>query len=185
MRLLTLFFSLIAPICAAQLHVTSPDGAVKVTVSGGAQLRISAGFKATQILKPSDIAMLIHGSTQNWSIRKTSLQKIDETIVPPVPEKRKSIANHYNALIIKFRSNISLDVRAYNDGFAYRFTSSFKDSITVDAEVARYSFPSETIFYGSAVTKRQDADIFHTSFEEPYRSNRWRVSQPISFSFRR
>lgn len=169
MRLpLTLFFSLVASICAAQLQVTSPDGALKVTVSDGPQPRISAVFKATQILKPSDIGILIHGHTANWNVRKRSLRNINEKIEPPVPEKRKSIVNHYNELIIEFRSNVSLNVRAYNDGFAYRFTSSIKDSIRVDTEVARYSFPLETTFYGSPVTKRDDADIFHTSFEEPY-----------------
>ncbi len=71
-------------------------------------------------------------------------------------------------MTIEFKSKISLQVRVYNDGFAYRFTSAHKDSITIEKEIARYSFPDKTKFYGSPVKKREDVDIFHTSFEEPY-----------------
>ena len=169
MRLnLTLLLFFAASTCPAQLHVSSPDGSLKVTVSGGAQILISGEYKGTLILQPSEIALLIRGSAANWNVRKASMQKKNETILPPVPEKRRSITNQYNELTINFRSKLSLHVRAYNDGFAYRFISGLKDSITVDREVAHYSFPTRTTFYGSAVKKREDADIFHTSFEEPY-----------------
>lgn len=156
-------------VCAtAQEILFSPDSSVVVTVAHGEMLQISAQYKGKQVLKPSEIGLQIRKVTPNWRIRKRSIQIRDENILPPVAIKRKVIRDHYSQLTIEFRSRVSLHVRAYNDGFAYRFASSLKDSITVEKEIARYSFPQNATFYGSAVAKREDVDIFHTSFEEPY-----------------
>ncbi len=152
----------------AQTSVTSPDNTIQVSVTGGKTLLISAQYKGTVILKPSEIGLLIRQVNSNWTLGKASLQKMDENIFPPVAEKRKVIRDYYNQLNIEFKSKISLQVRVYNDGFAYRFTSARKDSITIEKEIARYSLPDQTTFYGSPVNKRPDLDIFHTSFEEPY-----------------
>jgi len=151
----------------AQTSVTSPDNTIQVSVTGGKTLLVSAQYKGTVILEPSEIGLMIRQVNSNWALGKTSLQKIDEIIFPPVAEKRKVIRDYYHQLNIEFKSKISLQVRVYNDGFAYRFTSARKDSITIEKEIARYSLP-QTKFYGSAVNKRPDLDIFHTSFEEPY-----------------
>jgi alpha-glucosidase len=148
--------------------ISSPDGSIQLSVAGGKTILISAHYKRIIILNPSEIGLSILQYKPNWVIAKTSTQKKDEIISPPVPEKRKQIRDHYHQLTVEFKSKISLQVRVYNDGFAYRFTSAYKDSITVEKEVARYSLPQKTIFYGSPVKKRDDVDLFHTSFEEPY-----------------
>ena len=152
----------------AQQFVSSPDNAIKVSVTGGESLRISAEYNGTVILQPSEIGLIIRQDNPSWIIRKSSVQKKDENIFPPVAEKRKIIRDHYQQLNVEFRSRISLEVRVYNDGFAYRFVSAYKDSIIVEKEVAQYSIPAKTVFYGSSVKKRDDVDVFHTSFEEPY-----------------
>ncbi len=152
----------------AQKYVSSPDNAIKVSVSDGKTVQISAEYNGTVILQPSEIRLIIRQDDPSWTIRKSSIQKKNENIFPPIPEKRKVIRDHYHQLNVEFRSRISLQVRVYNDGFAYRFVTAYKDSITVENEVAQYSIPLNTVFYGSPVKKRDDVDIFHTSFEEPY-----------------
>jgi len=169
MRILTLLFlALTATTTLAQKNVASPDGNLKISFTGGKTLTISAEYKGTTILQPSGIGLSIRGVTGNWEPGKTSTVAKDEIIHPPVPEKRKQIRDHYNQLTINFKTKLALQLRVYDDGFAYRFTSTLKDSITVDKETAQYSIPSPTKFYGSPVNKRDDADVFHTSFEEPY-----------------
>ena len=148
--------------------VTSPDSTIRVSVTGGKTLMISAQYKGTDILKPSEIGMSIRQVKANWNFGRTSIQEKDEEIFPPVPEKRKVIRDHYQQLNIEFKSKLSLQVRVYNDGFAYRFTSTHKDSITIEKEIALYTLPGQTMFYGPPVNKRPDVDHFHTSFEEPY-----------------
>ena len=155
-------------ICSAQKRVSSPDNTIHVTATGGNSLVISAQFKGTVILDPSEIGLLNSQVNSNWTMGKTYIEKKDENILPPIAEKRKIIRDHYNQLNIAFKSKIALQIRVYNDGFAYRFTSAYKDSITVEKEIAHYSLPDNTMFYGSPVKKREDVDIFHTSFEEPY-----------------
>jgi len=169
MRLLFILFLLFQLLITnAQKSVSSPDNTVQVSVTGGETLIISAQYKGTSILKASEIGLLIRQIHLNYVISKASIVKIDEHIIPPVAEKRKQIRDHYHQLNIEFKSKLSLQVRVYDDGFAYRFASAYKDSITVEKEIARYSFQGKATFYGSPVKKREDVDIFHTSFEEPY-----------------
>src|SRR5688500_12522985 len=165
MRLASTLFLLITVVlmCPAQVKVSSPDGAVTVTVSGGETLQISAQFKGNVLLDPSAVGLLVRNQKINWNVRKSGIQRRDDFITSHVPEKRKTIRDHYHELTVQFRSQISLHVRAYNDGFSYRFASNINDSITVDKEIAAYSIPGPTKFYGSPVTKREDVDIFHTS----------------------
>jgi alpha-glucosidase len=131
-------------------------------------LSLEAFYKGNDILHTSQIGISIRDKITDWTIRRSKTVQKDENIFPPVPEKRKVIRDHYNQLELQFKSNVSMQLRVYDDGFAYRFISNYKDSITIEKEQSRYALPRETKFYGSAVYKRQDVDIFHTSFEEPY-----------------
>ncbi len=169
MRLLPALFFALSPLAGfGQTIVSSPDKTVSVTVTGGAKLLLSARHGNHVVLEPSQIGLELAAVREDWSFRRTSIQEVDELILSPVPEKRKRIADHYRELTIQFRSRFSLQVRVYNDGFAYRFVTSIKDSITVTNELARYAIPGNTYCHGSYVRKRADADIFHTAFEEPY-----------------
>lgn len=170
MAIRTLIILLIAlPVSVkAQKTITSPDKNIQVTITGGQTLSISAQYKGTPILEPSGIGMTIRGLAGNWTLGKTQLVTKDEKIFPPVTEKRKEIRDHYNQVTIDFKTKLSLQVRVYDDGFAYRFTSALRDSVIVEKETALYGIPAQTKFYGSAVNKREDVDEYHTSFEEPY-----------------
>lgn len=160
---------LVVPIQAhTQSQVTSPDQNLVVKVTGGESLRIAATFKGTEILVDSDIGLDIAGVKADWRVARSGTVEKNEVILPVVREKRKAIKDHYRELTVRFKSPIALQVRAYNDGFAYRFVSAVRDSITVNREIASYVIPGNTVFYGSAVSTREGVDIFHTSFEEPY-----------------
>jgi len=171
MRFLTIAFIFLVSIANAQREVLSPDNNLKVMVrTTQGKLSLEVEYKGSKLLEGpgASIDLLIKGKESNWNVTKASVQKKDEVIYPPVPEKRKAIRDHYNELTIQFKSKVSLNVRAYDDGFAYRFTSSLKDSIIITSETALYDLPASTTFIGSPVTKRDDVDEFHTSFEEPY-----------------
>jgi alpha-glucosidase len=152
----------------AQKTVSSPDNLIQLSITDGRSLLISVQYKNQIVLKPSRIGLEIRNLSSDWKIRNAATHRKDNKIIPAVAEKRKEIRDHYNELTIQFRSGVALQVRAYNDGFAYRFVTSLKDSVIVEREIARYAIPDGTAFYGSAVKKREDVDIFHTSFEEPY-----------------
>jgi len=82
------------------------------------------------------------GRKETVSSAKTTA--VNTTIKPVVPHKNSTIADQYNLLTIKFKSGYSILFRSYNDGVAYRFTSTSKTELTVMNEVASISFPAGT-----------------------------------------
>jgi alpha-glucosidase len=137
----------------------------------GAQLNYTISFDHKTILETSAIDLLLDKNralSVNNRIRSSSVKKINEQIIAPVPEKRKIIPDIYNLLSIRFRQPYQVEFRVYDDGVAYRIYTFFKDSIYVKNEIAAFFFPGKPSAYWPQVQKRPDADIFHTSFESEY-----------------
>ena len=137
----------------------------------GKQLNYRILYKNKTILETSSIDLLLDNNrslSANSAIRSSSVKKVNEQIVSPVPEKRKIIPDVYTLLSIVFRQPYKVEFRVYDDGVAYRILTMFKDSIYVKNEVAEFSFPGKPSVYLPKVQKRDDADIFHTSYEEEY-----------------
>ncbi len=128
-------------------------------------------FNGESILDPSAIDLLLVNN-QSFSfgnrIKSHSIKKVNDVIISPVPEKRKKIPDNYNVMSIAFKLPYKVEFRVYDDGVAYRFLTSFKDSITVQNEIAEFNFPGKPSAYFPGIHKRDDADIFHTSYEELY-----------------
>ncbi|ASU35951.1 alpha-glucosidase [Mucilaginibacter xinganensis] len=122
-------------------------------------------------MNPSEADMLLSNDQSfsfNNRIKSHAIKSVNNEIISPVPEKRKKIKDVYNLLQISFTKPYKVEFRVYDDGVAYRFAASFKDSITVKNEVASFHFLAGSSAYFPAIHKRDDADVFHTSFEEQY-----------------
>ena len=155
--------------CVDTLRVCSPSGKICVKVWMEGELRYSVYENGSPIVMPSDIDMILRDKgtfSTNNGVRSYSVRKVSDNIISPVPEKRKVIKDEYNELSIKFRHPYRVEFRVYDDGVAYRFLTSFKDSIVVEKEIARFRFPDKSAAYYPGIHKREDADIFHTSYEE-------------------
>lgn len=121
------------------------------------------------ILETSEIGMLLKNQSSfsfNNKIKSHSAKKITSQIISPVPEKRKIIHDEYNLLSIMFRQPYEVEFRVYDDGIAYRFLTRFRDSLVIQKEIADFHFPKASSAYYPGIHKREDADIFHTSYEE-------------------
>lgn len=156
---------------ADKKEINSPNGKIKLTVEAKDKLFYSIRFNNEIILLPSEINLqLLDGSdlSGNLSFKKTSTRYNKSIIISPVPEKRKFIPDVFNELTIRFKQPFSVVFRVYDDGVAYRFLSHRKDSIIIRQEIAHFNFPANHPMYYPEVVKRENADIYHTSFEEPY-----------------
>ncbi|HVW58383.1 MAG TPA: glycoside hydrolase family 97 protein [Puia sp.] len=165
-----LFLLFFRPV-ADTLTLQSPSGdlALKVWMDGPVKYRLFQHDKL--ILDTSAIDLLLvdgQGLSFNNVIRRHTIRQVSENIISPVPEKRRRIPDRYNALTLAFRQPYRLEVRLYDDAFAYRITTLFRDPITIKNEVARFCFPGRASAWFPGVQKRADADIYHTSFEERY-----------------
>src|SRR6476620_918670 len=153
------------------LSVCSPSGKICVKIWMDKDLKYRIYYNAASILEPSEIDMILANNKSfslNNSIRSHTLKKETHQIISPVPEKRKIIRDDYNILSIVFTQAYTIEFRVYDDGVAYRFLTSFKDSIVIENELAAFHFPGHPSAYFPGIHKRPDADIFHTSFEELY-----------------
>ncbi len=134
-------------IIAKDYKVTSPDGRITVVVAKEDHVKWVVSYDGKEIMSSSGIAMeLASGRMPSVKdkIRKGSVKRVKENIIPVVPVKRSEIVSDYNLLEITFSSGSVLEFRAYDDGVAYRFRSDAEGEITVVNEVSDIKFPAGT-----------------------------------------
>ena len=156
-------------------EVKSPNGKICVTVKVGDEVRYSVKHENTLIINDSEISMeledgkiLGHGGKVGKVARKTVNEVIHADFY-----KKKEVKNNYNELIINFKGNYKLTFRAFDDGVAYRFSTSYKKPIIVKKENVNYCFDDDYVAYIPYVNARKgDGDFltqqFFTSFESQY-----------------
>jgi alpha-glucosidase len=118
--------------------VKSPDARIEVRVGASDSLTIEVLVDGQTAVFPSTIGMLVDSRPLPGfkpALQRSHSENVDETIIPPVAEKRSRIPDKYNQLTLEFKGHFALIVRAYDDGVAYRFRTEFPDSITVTNEV--------------------------------------------------
>jgi alpha-glucosidase len=171
MFLLVLSFFRLCALAGDSLIVSSPDRKIEVTVYHSGKLQYSVKYEGRNIIQSSSINLLLENKKdllKDLRIRRSTLHTVNDLVISPVPEKRKTIPDHYNELSIDFRQPFSLLFRVYNDGVAYRWVTRFRDSIIVTNEIAEFVFPHGKKVLLPLVQPREGADKFHTSFEELY-----------------
>ncbi len=153
------------------LELLSPDKTIRVEINTYDQLTYSIYVAGKKIINESIIDMQLSNNialSNNRYIKSAKTKSVNETIIAQIPVSRKNILNNYNELTITFKNNFAVIFRAYNDGVAYRIATSFKDSITIINETARFNFTEDAHAYAPIIQKREGLDVFHTSFEELY-----------------
>ncbi len=130
---------------AKEYKISSPDNKISMTVNVGPDIKWSAKYADKEVINNLRIEMILGDGRvlgENEKVKKTVLSQLDDIIRPVVANKRSEIKDNCNILTISFNSGFSLQFRAYNDGVAYRFETSFKDEITVKNEISEFVFPS-------------------------------------------
>ena len=116
--------------------IASPDGKISLQVAVGADIKWSATLDKIPVISPSPIALELNSAIlgKNAKLLSNKKKSVNEKITPVVARKSKIIENHYNELLLTFRNNFGVAFRAYNDGVAYRFQTSFKKNIIAVSE---------------------------------------------------
>jgi alpha-glucosidase len=132
---------------AKDYKVTSPDGKIVVTVTVDTDIKWSASYDGKEAIYSAKAGMVLSDGRilgRNESVRKATPGKINQILKPVVAYKRSMTEDNCNTLRIAFRSGLTIQFRAYNDGVAYRFETSMKDELTIRNEIADLQFPSGT-----------------------------------------
>ena len=160
-------------LAADSLVLYSPDKKIQVVLNHKTRLFYLVNYNGEKIIDTSWINLQLINKqdvVENLKVKTTKFQSVDETIISPVPEKRRLIKDRYNELTIHFKQPYLLLIRAYNDGVAYRWVTSFKDSILVKNEMVEINFKKGKKVLLPIVMPRKESDRYHTSFEELYSS---------------
>lgn len=160
-------------------ELTSPDRQVKATVSVGEQLTYNLAYGNETLLDNCTLGMEVGEEKlgTNPKVVRASRKNVSETITPVVPLKYATVDNHYNQLLLKFRGGYSIEFRAFNNGFAYRFITDRKGSMEVRNETFDLHFPGDYLLH------MQQPGGFKTSYEEEYRhveSKEWKESDRMA-----
>ncbi len=131
-------------------EILSPNKKISLKIEVGPKIYYSVFLKSQEILSPSPISMGLKDK-KKLGIEPQMLgverRMVDEEIHPVVREKRASIHDHFNEITLNFKNNFSLDFRAYDDGVAYRFKTSFDGDIDILDEEVIFNFGADHHIY--------------------------------------
>lgn len=136
--------------------LTSPGSNIRVQVNVTDSIRYSVDVDGEQIIHPSTIAL--QTDRNNSSAIKVSRHKLSSanTILKPlVPQKSAEVRDHYNELQLQLTNGLNLQLRAYDNGVAWRWVSSLQGAYNVVSEtgefvldpMARSWYPEEDGFF--------------------------------------
>jgi alpha-glucosidase len=145
--------------------VVSPDKKTEVTVYANPSLKISVKYHDIELFTVDKLSIEIEGksfSESRGKVKNVRRLSVDRDITPVVREKLKVIKDNFNELSVEFKGGYKLVIRAYDDGIAYRFVTSFKDSVVVTDESLQVIFNNaDSVYY-------QKSPTFNSSYETPY-----------------
>ena len=153
----------------------SPDKKTTVVIDLQQQITYSVLYNNKMVLLPSTISMLLNNGEvlgKNAQVLHTGSRAVNNILYPVLKEKSAAVPDIYNEFTLQCKEGFSVQFRAYNDGVAYRFSTQKKQPLIITNEEAIFNFSPDAVVCFPPVKKRDDADIFHTSFEGFYQSAR-------------
>ncbi|MBO4596179.1 MAG: glycoside hydrolase family 97 protein [Bacteroidales bacterium] len=129
---------------AASYKLLSPDGKVEIRTEVGKTITNSVYVDGNLVLAPSELSLTLADGTvwgKGSKVQKKKASGVDQT-VPARIYKKSKVRNHYNQLVLGFKG-FNLELRAYDEGAAWRFVSTSSKEITVRSEKAEFNFPDD------------------------------------------
>ena len=155
---LTAAFALALALPMHAISLSSPDGKLLLDVATADSLRISLtdATSGKELLRPSTIGIAWNDGDY-WGdgekVKKSRRSKANSTIASPF-YKKAEVQDNYNALNLNF-DGYSLELRAYNDGIAYRFAGTGGKCGEVQSETAAYRLGADDTLYAPRVRNRK------------------------------
>lgn len=141
--LIALMLGLVGYQAFAQKDFTllSPDKSVKLILEVADSINYSVAVDNKEVVGRSKISFTTDASRKaGWKVVGTKRTFINELLTPVVRQKSKSIQDRCNQLHLDFGNGLSLECRAYNNGVAWRWITSYKKEYKVLDEKVGFSF---------------------------------------------
>lgn len=189
--LFTMLSGIASAACEKSYTIHSPDRTIGITLTVGNRIAYEVRVDGRTVVVPTPVAMTLDdgtvwgGSAQPSRIRKGM---VDTSFATPFYIKKR-VADHYNWLRADFRQGFAIELRAYDDGVAYRFISTTDRSLVVASEEAGAAFPEDWTCWVPYVRDCDGTEIvpfgsqFKTSFENLYTVTRLSKLDPARLAF--
>lgn len=151
--------------------LASPDGKLTATVTAGSSVKYSIALDGRTVMCPSEISMTLDdGTVWGPGSKVIRIRKKSEDAVHDSPFYRSAqVRDRYNSMTLEFKGGWNIEFRVYNDGVAYRFSSTGEEPFKIIDEQAEFVFPDDfsvTLPYVSK-TGSFEEQLFN-SFENTY-----------------
>src|SRR5665647_1323650 len=155
---------------AQVLHVKSPNGKIDMALESGAKISWSVKHENTEVIAPSTISLTLGGGVvlgNNAKVISAKNSKVNTSFAIPI-YKKKTVIDEYNQVVVTFKGDFGLILRAYNDGVAYRFFTSKKGQIIIKSEEANFNFSKDYKAFIPYVRDLREKDMYSSAFESMY-----------------
>ena len=126
-----------------EFKLASPNGKVTTEISlDEGQLTYSISLNDEEVMDDSPIGLtLMNGEVwgKNPKLKSKKTQKVDQMVPSPM-YRASQLRDQYNALTLTFKGDYAVEFRAYNDGIAYRLSTTRKTPFTVKQDNAAFVF---------------------------------------------
>ncbi len=155
-----------------KVDLRSPDQKIKISLNIADKIYYSVSFNNDVILENNYLQLAFRNEVlgSNPKLLKQKATTVDENLSPVVPLKFSTVRNNYNQLRLDFSGNYSVEFRAFDDGFAYRFITNKKGDVEVMGEDLVINFPASYLLH------MQQPPSFSTAYEDYYshaNSDQW------------
>lgn len=149
-----------SPAFAAEQRLTSPDGALQVTISDSdGQARYAVAYKGQALLSPSPLGLVLSagGSLSHGLKIAGATPSSGDATYDLVAGKTRTVRDHFNQLDVDFQEpeggkrRLRVVVRAYDDGVAFRYVlpqQAGLDAVNIRNEETRFDFPADYRCWG-------------------------------------
>lgn len=175
-KIFSIFFLLMLVLAVQAQQVCSPDGMLSAALSYDNGLQLHIIYNGTTIMQPSPIGLTLgdgtvigRGTKDLRNLKKAKLTRHTETIHAPFYRQR-SFIEHYNELTIPLDKGFELQVRTFNEGIAYRFTTTRKGKTVIKTETGDFHFRKDNTAWLAYSTTPQKP--FAMAFQNIYDDTR-------------
>ena len=137
-----------------ELKVTSPDGRVQLTMLPNAErLSYTVTMGDATVIAPSTLSLIVDGYDLASGVVLSNVTRSTVSETFPWHGAHSTATNHCNTAILSFTHDLSftaytLEVRAFNDGVAYRFVVPGAENVSrVPDEYSNFVLPTGTIVW--------------------------------------
>ena len=155
---------------AGNYEVSSPNGKLKVTITTDEGVKWSVDYDGRQVLLPSAIDIRLSQGRKTYGlgkVGKVARYTVNGSFKNPF-YKKLNISDAYGQLLMYTTEKFTIEVRAYDDGAAYRLISSNKKPLTVTDETVEFCFSDDYQAFVPYVNDNRGGERYCYSFESYY-----------------